>query len=88
MKGIDIMPETKEMRSQRLTAIEKFEKEVEVTFRAWQDAKDAAKESHQVFNKKSTALRRMIREKLDAPLFEEDPDDTGDVKGARRGDRD
>lgn len=84
------MAETKEMRSQRLRAIEKFEKIVETAFRKWQDDKDALKQSRQEYEKLSTALRRMIREKLDAPLFEDDTpdDDGGDVKGARLGDRD
>lgn len=70
------MAENKEIRLQRLAAIEKQEAVVEKTKRKWQDAKDTLAQARKAYEKQIEGLCGMIREKSDTPLFDEDDDDS------------
>ncbi|MDY7011570.1 MAG: hypothetical protein SVV80_12590 [Planctomycetota bacterium] len=66
------MAENKEIRSQRLAAIEKFATVVEASKVDWDDKKETAAMAKKIYEKNSTALLRMIEEKSDTPLFDSD----------------
>jgi len=68
------MAENKGFRLQRLAAIEKFAEVCEASKNKWRDAKDALARARKEYEKDIDALTRMIREKSDTPLFDEDED--------------
>ena len=66
------MAETKEMKVQRLKAIEKFAAEAEKAKTSLQTAKEVLAQERKQYEKMMDALCRMIKEKAEAPLFGDD----------------
>lgn len=69
------MSENTELRSQRLTKIEDFAVTVQASKNEWLDEKANAAAAKKVYDDNADALLRMIAEKSDAPLFDEETDD-------------
>ena len=66
------MAENKEMRSQRLTAVEAQEAVVEKAKHSWQDAKDSLAQARKGYEKQIDGLCGMIRERSSTPLFDDE----------------
>ena len=69
------MAENNEIKSQRLSAIEKFAGEVQASRNDWLNDKANAATSKKVYDKNADALLLMIAEKSDTPLLDENDDE-------------